>query len=487
MKNIFGFKKLFFSNFLIIAVSFSLVSNLSAEKQKRINVVLIVVDSLRAGHLGCYGYSLPTSPNIDKFSKEGVLFARAFSQGSCTGISVPSILTSLYPGVHRAGGTSVRLADKFITLSEIMSKEGYATALLSVPLEGLVNFESRFQNFDISNFEPGLRKLNFESRLLPSDVRHFETGLSKATPKINKKAAIWLKQHQDQPFFLYIHYPGLHSPYLAPPPYDTIFWQKDVSDEMKGVVASFSSDDQGEYAGGPLKRDMLDFIISQYDGLIRYTDVYIGGFLDDLEKLGLSKNTLVILIADHGEGFFEHGKFFHGNSLYDETLHVPLIMRLPETLPQGKIIPDMARLIDIMPTVLDVLDIRNANIMQGVSLLPLVKGETASLAKVDSFSEAHLLPLKGVRTDRWAFSAISADNGDLEPYELYDLENDKSEMNNLVKQNLQEVNVFMAKLKDYNDSSKRLRVSLLGEGFIDEPLIMDEKEKEILRSLGYAQ
>lgn len=464
MRNILDFKKIIFLTILIGILSFSLPPELLAKKQKKLNVVLIVIDSLRAGHLSGYGYNRPTSPNIDRLGREGVLFSQAFSQGSCTSISMPAVFTSFYPAVYRGQKEGMRLPDEFITLPQILSKNGYITAAFVVPFEGLYNFDRRFQLYDTLS----LRE-----------------GLSRVVPQINKKAYDWLARNHAKPFFLYLHYPAAHCPYSPPKPYNAIFWQREVTDEMKEVMNSFCLARPDTYST-PVKQDTLDFLISQYDGSIRYIDVYIRAFLEELDRLGLSKNTLVILTADHGEGFSEHGTFSHGANLYDELIHVPLVIRLPERLPEGKVIPDLVRLIDIMPTVLDIIGIMHpANIMQGISLLPLIKGE--KMPKLDAFSEAHLKPLRGIRADRWAFIGTYDSNNKLESYELYDLENDKKEMNNLAQKMPEITDMFKGKLRDYLSECAKIRSAILGEGFAGEPLVLDEETREALKSLGYMQ
>ncbi len=438
----------------------------SNKNHKKFNVILIVIDALRADHLGCYGYKRDTSPNIDKFAKEGVLFTKAFSQGAATRISIPSIFTSLYPGVHKVLKVNGSLASPFVTLPELLKKKGYiSAAFVGSQLTTISNFQQRFQFYEEVNIY--------------------------TTPQITKKAIDWLKE-KSPPFFLYIHYFDCHVPYLPPSPYRNLFYQKDINEEMDAYMQYFGVDrDSALPYAQKLKAkgiDRLDFIISQYDGQIRYVDDHIKMLLEELENLKLSENTLIILTSDHGEEFKDHGYFFHERVLYDELIHIPLIIRLPKILPQSKIIPNLVRHIDIMPTILDILKISSNNVMQGKSLLPLVREETTILSDA-AFSEGYYnighLKLKGIRTDKWKFIEVHNVVTNTYTYELYDLENDPRELNNLVEEKPKEVSLFKEKLRDYTFSCQKIRGSILGEDFIDKPVMLDEETKERLRSLGY--
>lgn len=453
--------------FLILLAALSVFFSprlLLAEKREKINVILIVVDAARADHFGCYGYGKNTSPNINKFAKEGVLFSRAFSQGACTRISITSLLTSLFPEVlkvERAIG-QVYLPDELIALPQVLARNGYATACFAP-----VGFSILGDRFELS------------------DTISFERGINKIAPEINRKASIWLKKNSSKPFFLYLHYLGPHYPYSPPPPYDTIFWQREIGERRKKFR---------DYKTAALKfpmqweKNMRDFLVSQYDGRIRYEDAYIGAFLNKLNKLGLSENTLVIITADHGEGFLDHGTFSHSNNLYDELIHVPLIMRLPQALSGGKVVTDLVRLIDIVPTVLGVLNIAPDNIMQGVNLSFLING--GGMPELESFSQAHASSIeggnrKGLRTDERSLIVTYDSEDNMSSFELYDIENDPKQLDSLVKQKPNELEILKAKLIEHITQCRKLRDSLLGEDFVDKPAILDDKTKEALRNLGY--
>jgi len=454
-------------------------------KYKKLNVILIVVDSLRADHLGCYGYTRNTSPNIDKFAKEGVLFRNAFSQATTTRLSVPSLLTGLYTStlysvediIRLKASNGVRLPAEFITLPEILRINGYATVAFAPPnvapdLSEGSSLAKRFQLYD-------------------SDIKwrkNWPSGPDRAssstiTPQMHEKIARWFKK-QVRPFFLYIHYLGPHYPYLPPPPYNKFFWQGDITEEKYNFMRDFIKQ---TWSGQIRQTSMLNFIISQYDGGIRYTDDYIKALLEELQASGLNKNTLVILTSDHGESFQEHGKFFHGDTIYDELIHIPLIMRLPGILSQDKVISNLVRHVDIVPTVLNILGISIPKFIQGVNLMPLIQGKADF--KLNVFSEfiSDERYLKGIRTEKWKTIQIYESQKSTYSYELYNLENDPKELNNLVNTNLEVLESFKVKLKDHTLSCEKIRKSILGEDYVAKPVVLGNETKELLRSLGYLQ
>ena len=447
--------------FLAVFLCLVFSSVLPAKERDNLNVVLIVIDALRADHLGCYGYARDTSPNIDRFASQGILFTKAFSQGACTRISIPSLFTSLFPDVLRIPIGGIELPEKLITLPEILEKNGYNTA-----------------SFLPSGFSVLPERFKF------NNVISYEKGVNQIAPRINQQVAAWLKENSAKPFFVYLHYLGAHYPYLPPEPFDAMFLH-DAYPEMEEFA-----EDKIAILKPPREweKDMRDFIVSQYDGRIRYVDGYIGEFLDKLNELKLTENTLVIITADHGEGFLDHGSFSHSNNLYDELIHVPVIMRLPPVLPAGEVFSGLVRLVDIMPTVFGILNIASDSVMQGASLLsPDGKLKAAGL---ESFSQAHILAhegwlKKGVRTERWSLIGTYDNNGDEVSLEFYDLEKDPEQKDNLAGQKAPEFQMLKRRLRDYIASCRKLRDFLLGEGHIDKPVLFNEEEEEALRNLGY--
>lgn len=460
---------------LILAVSLGFCSEqLLVKNKERCNVILIVIDALRADHLGCYGYSRDTSPNIDKLAKQGVLFSRAFSHGPETKVSIPSMLTSLYPGIHSVFKLQEPLADRFITLPEILKENGYTSVLFGgFELRTFSNLDRRFDVYQLFDTPKNYGANKGQSQL------------------INEKALAWLNGKHSKPFFLVIHYDYPHAPYDPPVPYDKIFMkEKNMDKETEEFLHSFNwyddfiqFDRDREELKNPAK---LNYLISLYDGEIKYADEQIKCLLEALNMLKLSENTLIILTADHGEEFFEHRVFFHGQ-LYDELIHVPLIMKLPGIIPQGVKVTNLVRHIDIMPTIFDILGIHSNNIMQGQSLLPLCNGVNTPEPVVFSESELAARHMKAIRTNKFKFIENYNMAKNSFSYELYDLKSDPKERNNLMKKNPERVNVFKSELINYTLFCGRIKKLILGNEFIKKLPTIKEQEDKKLKSLGYME
>ncbi|MGH7792955.1 MAG: sulfatase-like hydrolase/transferase, partial [Thermodesulfobacteriota bacterium] len=265
-------------------------------KNKDINVVFISIDTLRADHLGCYGYHRNTSPNIDRLAREGVIFSNAFSVSSWTLPAHISMFTSMYSTSHGVITGEDYLDDSRITLAEVLKREGYATAAfisgayLRDPRYG---FEQGFDLYDASiiNEAASLKDVIKASQVITS-------------PSLNKAAKSWLEKNYQKKFFLFLHYIDVHSDYIPPPPYDTMF-----DPDYRGPVDGLN------IFKLKLKAEMdprdLFHIIALYDGEIAFTDHHIGDLMLSLKELGVYDNTMIILTSDHGEEFFEHGQLGH--------------------------------------------------------------------------------------------------------------------------------------------------------------------------------
>ncbi|MCX5796290.1 MAG: sulfatase [Elusimicrobia bacterium] len=383
---------------------------------------MIVVDILRADHLGCYGYHRDTSPHIDALAKEGTLFTQAFSPVPAGPLSMYSIFTSLYPPVFQSNGGSPK---RFATLPKILKKEAYVTALFGGPTGPLIG-----QDFDTDS--PGV-------------------GAGFAAPYINEKAIAWLRTNSKKRFFLYLNYTDAHNPYTPPRPYDKLFSRGGVDERFKklpgNILFYFHDDFPREIVDEAVSRlpsylkkhpRALEYVISQYDGEIKYVDDQIGVLLDEMKGLRLLDDTLIIVTSDHADEFLEHGELFHGNHLYDETMHVPFIVRLPGIIPKNKLIDKVVRSIDIMPTILDILDIHPGITIQGISLMPLVNHDVD--LNLNAYSETKRHPPSAmqrgdiaIRTARWKFISTRDPKADTYGYELYDVKSDPKESINLVE------------------------------------------------------
>ncbi len=371
---------------LVVVVAASLVAWLALRKGPGINVILISVDTLRPDRLGCYGYSGGTSPTIDRLAAEGVVFEDAQTSVPLTLPSHASILTGLYPISHgiRDNGT-FGLSPDFETLAEVFKSAGYATAAFV----GAFVLDSRYgldQGFDVYDDDlTGGRQLS-------------AFGYSERTADaVTRAASAWLATAKE-PFFAFLHYYDPHTPYEAPAEYRSRY---------------------------PL---------SSYNAEIGFTDSEIGRLLAEVDLLGLKERTLVVFVSDHGEGLGEHGEATHGYMVYEPTLRVPFIMRLPEAsglaAERGTRIDFPVRLIDVMPTVLDVAGLEAGAEVDGRSVLPLVRGE--SLAPEFCYFETFYpyfayrwSPLRGVRFNDWKYT-LAPDE------EMYNIRLDRAESDNLM-------------------------------------------------------
>lgn len=318
-------------------------------------ILLVSLDTLRADHLGCYGYRRDTSPTLDRLAGEGIRFARCVSQAPVTLPSTMSILTSLYPTVHGVTSSDQRLKRSRTTLAEILRNEGYSTAGFSDGgyVQGHFGFSQGFGTF-----------------------RDRRSGIA----RIRKRAMEWMGRHRGRRFFCFIQCYDIHSPYDPPPPYDTMFREGDYAGSFRPDNATLVRYDK-YYQGladdvpAPLTEADLDYAVSLYDGGIRYTDNQIGILLDEMRGAGIYDNTLIVITSDHGEEFLEHERLLH-SVLYYTVVHVPLLLKPPASAPwagpaRGLADETTVELIDIAPTILDGMGVRASVPMSGRSLLPL--------------------------------------------------------------------------------------------------------------------
>lgn len=407
----------------------------SREKQNKANIILALIDDLRPDHLGCYGYSQDTSPNIDRITRESVIFTNAISQASWSWPSVASLFTSLYPSQHKVTKAfGYPLNKSLTTLAEIMKREGYFTGAISnnAGISKLYQFDQGFDSFN--------EKCTNAWRL-------------KSAECMTSQILTWLEKNYNSPFLLYLHYMDPHAPYNPPSPFKEMLNKSGEGD--------------------------VDRITSHYDEEIRYVDYHLGILLSKLEELGIDDNTLLIIMADHGEEFYEHGRLGHIHTVYEELIKVPLIFRFPGLLSGGKIIKGIVRSIDISPTIMDIAGIAKFKDMEGVSLLPLLIGRDQEL-KLTALSETGKLGGKGkisLRSNRWKLVSDYS----ISKIELYDLQNDPYETNNL---SAEEFELAGDLLKLMNNIQKSFAVF---EYSSEEKVKIDQETRERLRSLGYIQ
>lgn len=373
------------------------------------NIIVIVVDCLRADHLSCYGYFRKTSPNIDSLAGEGILFEQAISQAPNTLLSFASIFTSQYVFTHGVDNINRGLADSALTLAEVLKIYNYRTAafLGGVLLNPVYRLDQGFDNyFYIDKVTPSFKDI------LPG-------------------ALGWLKERKEkkEKFFLLLHGNDLHTPYRFPIEfvYDQGYEGKlrePAFDDNFSLIYKSRIWEKGKEPIPLSDRDM-EFIIAQYDEGINYVDKLIGNFLNKLISLKLLDKTIIVLTADHGEGLFDHDWFFHEFNLYEGTIRVPLIIRIPQIDAKEKIISHKVQLIDLMPTILELVGIEVNRNAEGYSLVPLLTKEAKQEFNQYTFTES-TINQASIRSDEWKL-IYSPDK-----VELYNLKADPKEKINLV-------------------------------------------------------
>lgn len=317
-----------------------------AAGEGRPNIVLIVVDALRPDHLGCFGYHRPTSPNIDRLAAAGVVFETAITQASYTRASFPSFLTSLYPFQHGVTNWESALPEDLVTLPQALKEMGYHSA-------AVVHATVLGEKFGI------LRGFDEEHFILPG-----RRGSEKMS-----NAAIDAIRQAPEPFFVMLHLFDAHKPYSPGKKYVDA-----VRGDSKAEPFRWSSRDYIGIAEKP-EPGQLEGELLLYDASIRYADHGIGRVLEQLEASGLLERTLVVITADHGESFWEHGRPMHSTNVYDEVARVPLVFSYPGRFKEPLRIRDQVRLIDLFPTFVDISGGTPPGQCEGTSLLGMIEGE----------------------------------------------------------------------------------------------------------------
>jgi arylsulfatase A-like enzyme len=428
----------------------------------RPDVLVLLVDALRADHVGAYGYARPTTPAIDGLARDAVVFEQAVAQSTFTKSSIASLFTGLNPyrhgvywGSQRETPTRVTsdvLAPRLATLAETLRDRGYLTAawVQNSHLRGFMGFAQGFAAY-FDQQGPVERIGGRVERFL---------GLA----------------GRRESFFVYAHFIDLHDPYRPPAPYDAMFGESG-GDAYAGIDLAEWGAYLAEVRDGKRTLDAAQVARLQalYDGQLRRVDDRIGRIVARLKALGIYDSTLVVLTADHGDGFLEHGFISHSTTPYEELVRVPLVVKLPAGRGAGRRIAAQVRLVDVMPTILDVAGVGEEPGLDGCSLLPMLRGEAArgedcGLA-VSEIAESGDTPTVALRTERTKFIRRPG-----KPDELYDLAADPGETRNLAGQGLPEEAV-MARLAESIGERRKLAKS--------EQVTLDPQLIRELKALGY--
>jgi choline-sulfatase len=423
------------------------------------NVLLISVDTLRADHLGAYGYSeRRVSPTIDGLLAQGIRFEQADAQRALTWPSLGSVLTGLYPSAHGLLYNGYRFPDDLPTLPKILHASGYQTGA----------FLSNMCHANHLGWDERYCSRSNDGRL----AGHAMDWLAKLDP--------------DKPFLLWLHYFGAHPPYFhggrraerMDPGYagslGTKMWQ------LEHVMTN----------GIPLDGADLKHLNALYDAAILGTDRRISRFLRRFDELVGRKHTLIIFLADHGEDLYQHHNYiFHACSVYQSGLHVPLAFIAPGLLPQSVEVQAPVELIDVLPTVLDLLGIQPPPVQHGRSLLPLLEQPNSRSRRTLVYSEYSDTRIHTVSDGRWklidnpdeflplCFAGAPPDLYPIQKVELYDLQSDPDETTNLAERNPGRVHRMQAMIWKHFSS-------LQGSGTATRQDVPEDVRKQ-LEALGY--
>ena len=338
-------------------------------------VVLYLVDTLRADHTNPYGYARDTTPHLAALARDSVVFEHAIAQASWTKPSVASILTSLPPHRHQVVQLGDALDVKLVTLPERLQPHGFTTgaAIANVVIYGKdTHFEQGFEFF------AGLH-----------DPHDRPSKTVRSAPVVDA-ALHWLDARRGQKQFLFVHTMDPHVPYTPPPPFDQMY----EPHPAPGHPATDPRDD----AKDPLDRDRL---IAQYDGEIAYSDQEFGRFIEGLKARGLYDQALIVFISDHGEEFLDHAQWLHGRSVFDEVVHVPLIVKFPGGRHRGQRVSQQVQTLDVVPTIMAALglSVPAAPEIEGRPLQPLLDGPAAPRPALSEITHRGYVAY-GIRTDK---------------------------------------------------------------------------------------
>ena len=391
------------------------IAHLPAAAPGSPNVLVIVVDTLRADHLTTYGYARPTSPNLTRIAEQGVLFQNAMAPSSWTLPSHASMLTGLYPHEHGATYMGSRLVPHFPTLGEAFQRLGYRTAGFSASTyffsrrtglgRGFIHFEDDFES-PASAFPQTYYGERLEQLLYRLHIASDRIGRRNAR-QINDHALRFMQHNQHHPFFIFLNYYDVHDPYLPPEPYLHRFTKvAHPSAPIPQAWDWFAS----------LTPEQRQAEMDAYDGAIQYMDTELGEFFRQLHQSGLDKNLLVVFTSDHGEEFNEHGFMDHLNALYRELIHVPLIFWEPGKVPAGVRLQTPVSLVSLPATLLSMVHDGGTPPLPGISLAQLwtsPKQDAPVMPVVSELIGAKLTPLfpnyygpmTSITTSQWHYIA----------------------------------------------------------------------------------
>jgi choline-sulfatase len=392
----------------------------------RMNVLLLTIDTLRADHLGLYGYARPTSPRLDAFARRSIAFDQAYTYWPKTRGSFVAMMTGRRDSQTGYGKSHPVLLDFNPTLAEVLKKAGYRTTAV-VDNANVAAQHGYARGFD-------RYRETWQEKELPTEMDR--------TRAITGEGVAFLRgATPDQPFFLWLHYVNPHAPYTPPAPYDTAFLDAAARTGRRLPVVR-------EFVGGIPKQwavpgqDRLGYYVAQYDGEIAAVDQEVGKVLDALAGSSAADRTLVVVTSDHGESLGEHDYFFdHGRDLYDPSLRIPLLVAMPGVA-GGVHTNELASTLDLVPTVLDAVKLSYPPDLAGTSLLPALRGAPLGRDTLAARNDRNLT----ARFDR-RLKAIATPTDTELRYQLFDRQADPDEAKDLSRARPDEMRVQRRELE----------------------------------------
>lgn len=463
------FKRVFIAFLAFLAISGC------AEKKKMPNIILFSMDTLRADTIGFFDYPKPTTPSMDRFLSECVVFKKAYAPEPHTLPSHVSLFTSLHPLSHGVKGLmkgGIALSNGIPTLAAVLRENGYTTA-------AFINggfLHSRFgldRGFDEYNYFSDIKK----------NEKNVTSYHGRSAEEVNEAVLAWLERNDKEPFFLFVHYFDIHSD-----------WDQLPYDSPVDYMEMFCGDYQGDFNGGDGKKSAsmylekvnrkrialdpstMQYIRSLYDAGVRYTDDQFGELIEELKRRKLFDRGLMVLLSDHGEEFKEHDKMLH-TQLYEECLHVPLAFRFPDSdgVPPTEI-HEPVRLIDVMPTLLEYVGLEPPSTVQGRSLWPIGRDRPAERKEEPFFFFSSITGDQAMIDSGWKLILSPSKKG----VRLYDLQSDHMEKKDQAGSEGKRVSQYMKKMKAWRQGIPKLYRS----GDV-KTISLDGETIKQLQSFGY--
>jgi len=431
------------------------------------NIIIILIDTVRRDAISCYGGRPGVTPRIDAVAADGVRFEQAVSTSGWTVPAIGSLLTGAWPTIHGSVGKGLHITpmrEELPVATELFKQKGFGTVAFATSafVSPLLGVDRGFDLFDHEY------SVNWEAR-------RADTTITLAIAELRKR--------KDRPTFYFIHLFDPHLDYDPPREYGSLYTEAEREPAPPlslGAVLALRTGADGTAPPDPADQS---YVRGLYDGEVAFMDSQIGRFVDELKSLDLYERSTIVIVADHGEEFWDHGGFEHGHTLYDELVAIPLIMKFPgEIVPGAPTVKSQVRLLDVGPTLFELADIDPPESFVGQSLMPHVRGETDD--DLDAYCESTLYgpPRFAIRGSRYKYVAVPAKHG-LVSGELYDWRNDPGETTDLTAEVPDVASRLRADLTEWyqKNAAQAQEMSRVT------PIDMHPDRIKLLKSLGYVR